>query len=257
MWRHVCTSIDDVFSTLWHCCSQTWLPHFNARPQRRPHDDGLEFQHGHFAVSWPPMHSTATLNSHCGCGNLHISNFSTGISHGPAGLKFLSTIWIFTASWHFTAQRCAQFVVSLGSRHCFVHGGQSFTWQLCSFVWWHLDGIRHGSRHFGGLVFFSRPQWTLIDVLPQLLQTNKQIQLSKLDTRQNRYGIFENPPAFHLGVLSAWIALAVMAKRCAFMFTTRKHLATHFITRRTLAVTTFSIACMLVTLFQSFAFSFA
>lgn len=120
------TCMDDGSSTAWHCCSQTWLPHFNARPQVLPHDAGLEFQHGHCAVSWPPIQLTDTLYSHCGCGSLHTSNFSTGISHGPAGRKFLSTICTLTASWHFAAHKCSQLVVSLTSRHCLVHGGQSF-----------------------------------------------------------------------------------------------------------------------------------
>lgn len=162
------TTIDVWSSTGWHGIWHLWLPHFKFRPHIRWHDDGIEFQHGHNAFSWPPRHTIDTFTSHFGCGNLRISNFSGWISHGPAGRNFLSITCTLTASWHLTVHGCSQAVVSFTSKHGWTHTGQSFRWHLCSFMWWHFDGILHGNWHFGGFVFFSRPQGTVIAVLPHL-----------------------------------------------------------------------------------------
>lgn len=161
--------MDFLSSTLWQVFSQTWFPHFNGRPQTRPQDIfGLASQQAQSAISWPPAHSIDTFSSHFGCGNILISYFSGWISHGPAGLKFLSTTWVLTASWHLAIHGCAQLVVSFLSKHLSKHGGHSPIWHLCSLRWWHLEGILHGRWHLGGFVFFSRPHWTCIVVFPQL-----------------------------------------------------------------------------------------
>lgn len=155
-------------ATSWHCLSHTWFPHFNARSQARPHEAGCEFQQGHNVFSCPPKQSTGTFMSHGGCGSFWISNFSTGKSHGPAGLKFLSIICTLTASWHFAGQGWSQPVTLLDSKQGWTHTGQSPIWHLCAFGWWHFDENLQGCEHFGGFVFFSRPHETLIDVLPHL-----------------------------------------------------------------------------------------
>lgn len=175
-WIDLLTAIDDWSSTRWHRNWQTWLPHFKFRPHIRWHEDGFEFQHGHIASSWPPRHTTATFTSHFGCGIFRISNFSGWISHGPAGRKFLSITCTLTASWHLAMHGCSHPVVSFASEHCWTHAGQSLMWHLCSFVWWHFDGILHGNWHFGGFVFFSRPQGTLIAVLPHLWAKQKNME---------------------------------------------------------------------------------
>lgn len=169
----ILTAVDFKSATSWHCRSHAWFPHFNARPQGRPHDIGFEFQHGQSIFSWPPMQSTATFISHAGCGCFWISNLSTGISQGPAGLKFLSTSNTLTASWHLTGHGWSQLVVLLGSKQGCTHTGQSPIWHLWAFGWWHFDANLHGYEHFGGLVFFSRPHGTVIDVLPHLHKRRK------------------------------------------------------------------------------------
>lgn len=230
----ICTVIDVLSSTEWHRLSHTWLLHFNARPQIRPQDDGFEFQHGHKAVSWPPIQSTGTWISHRGCGNFRISYFSGWISHGPAGLKFLSIIWTLTASWHFAVHGWSQLVVSFISKHCSIHGGHSYMWQLCAFGWWHFDGILQGKKHFGGFVFFSRPHDTLIDVFPHLsLNTIKKINIS-IYVIEIQFIL----PAFNTWYQIARIALAVMTHWCTFVFATRQHFPANFITRWTITIAT-------------------
>lgn len=164
----LCTFVDALSSTLWHMSSQICRPHFSERPQILPQEAGFEFQQGHIDLSCPPIHSTSTFTSHFGWGNFMISWRSVWISHGPAGLKFLSTICVLTASWHLLWQRCSHPVTLFFNKHFCMQGGHSFGWQLWGFVWWHFEDILQGKRHFGGFVFFSRPHDTVVDVFPHL-----------------------------------------------------------------------------------------